>query len=178
MNTERETEYFNYVTNHIENVQRVWAEIRQHPKLEPFLSVKDTCLLDKLILAHDQSKFSADEFYGYAQYFYPEPGKEKRQREFSIAWNHHQKSNRHHWDYWVMSDLVVLEMPRVYLLEMLCDWAAMSLQFGDTPSDFYKKRGQFMQIHDKTKEYLWDWMPIFDLAVEAITKENMEVPHG
>ncbi len=90
-------------------------------------------------LMHDMSKFLPSEFFAYANYFYgyyPEKlnayektyhselkTKKDVEIEFNIAWNHHQKRNKHHWQYWLLKEddgkLLSVGMPKKYLKEML-----------------------------------------------------------
>ena len=66
------------------------------------------------LLIHDWSKFLPVEWVAYARYFYggwrnwPEgPTKEHAktlvQPAFDRAWLHHQKANKHHWQYWLLN---------------------------------------------------------------------------
>jgi hypothetical protein len=69
---------------------------------------------------HDWSKFLPNEFFPYARYFYGNyPNRadihgdmrnilsdrytaEGVKAAFDVAWLHHQKRNRHHWQYWLL----------------------------------------------------------------------------
>ncbi len=65
-------------------------------------------------IVHDLSKFLPDEWFPYANYFYANPFKPKRNEtgyykpydtgdeDFDLAWLKHQKRNPHHWQYWVL----------------------------------------------------------------------------
>lgn len=67
---------------------------------------------------HDISKFSPKEFKQYAEYFY---GDRNNEIEFKKAWGHHYSHNKHHWEFWRGVDI-----PDKYILQMICDWKAMS----------------------------------------------------
>lgn len=73
-------------------------------------------------IKHDWSKFLPSEWFPYVAYFYgkkvPHPTTQvvskgefqplmltpdKVQASFDRAWNHHQKANSHHWQYWLLS---------------------------------------------------------------------------
>lgn len=60
------------------------------------------------LLVHDLSKLRPRELIPYARFFYgPKPSKEAARAaalRFRTAWNHHQKANDHHWQYWCMAD--------------------------------------------------------------------------
>jgi len=101
---------------------------------------------------HDLSKFLPSEFGPYARKFYLNGY--SKYGEFEIAWNHHQKRNKHHWNYWVTVDnngkQVALDMPKKYILQMICDWRGMSRKFGDTWQEFYEKNKDKMVLSKRT----------------------------
>jgi hypothetical protein len=98
-------------------------------------------------LMHDISKFRPSEFVPYMKKFWgPECKsindlhgddlrkalgngyyKEKVKEDFDYAWLHHQRRNRHHWQYWVMKKdvgpLEPLDIPEDVIREMIADWA-------------------------------------------------------
>ncbi len=47
-------------------------------------------------------------------------------QDFDYAWDHHQKTQPHHWQYYILvkdnGDVTWLEMPTIYVQEMLADW--------------------------------------------------------
>jgi len=69
-------------------------------------------------IIHDWSKFLPSEFIPYARYFYGNykdareiwkflpayggPTKEDVDAAFDVAWNLHQKRNKHHWQWWIL----------------------------------------------------------------------------
>jgi len=88
-------------------------------------------------LLHDWSKFLPDEFLAYARFFYgrdsTHESRESRyqsikwtQRYFQRAWQKHLMRNKHHWQNWINiqdgGTQVILEMPKKYTVEMVCDW--------------------------------------------------------
>ena len=110
-------------------------------------------------LVHDLSKFSPAEFSAYAWNFFAD-SHEKRQdgdrirKAFLYAWLHHQHKNKHHWQYWVVNPQKqeALPMPEKYILEMICDWRAMSRKFGDSGQEFFKARSHKMLLHPESFE--------------------------
>jgi len=92
------------------------------------------------LVIHDLSKFSKVEWFAYAETFYEENGlpRYKESYEFSAAWNHHQKVNPHHWQYyqlvWDRGTKTILPIPINYLLEMLADWSGAGKVIADTYS--------------------------------------------
>lgn len=99
---------------------------------------------------HDLSKFHPIEFISYAKRFYGNE-EEKQHGGFELGWLHHQRKNKHHWDYWVNGDGTAVTMPPKYILQMLCDWKGMSRKFGDTVQDFYKKNRHKMNLSVPTR---------------------------
>lgn len=88
-----------------------------------------------LRITHDWTKFLPCEFIPYAKNFCGDysrspVGRENANNEFLKAWLHHENSNKHHWGYWVprsgKSANEPLEIPDVYLLEMIADFMGAS----------------------------------------------------
>ena len=98
-----------------------------------------------LLLFHDWSKFKPSEWRAYRNYFYRKDTEEGlraisefgvaeaapygffQKDRFNIAWLHHQRRNKHHWQYWLLhqddgSEFPV-SMPMRYIREMVADWA-------------------------------------------------------
>jgi Family of unknown function (DUF5662) len=87
-------------------------------------------------LIHDWSKFMPVEWGPYVRSFYNRDGGKRdwktrdpwEKMEFDNAWNHHQKVNKHHWQYWLLTNdsdepkVKPLPMPDKYIREMIADW--------------------------------------------------------
>lgn len=96
--------------------------------------VQEACkLLDmpySQIVAHDNSKWSMEEFPAYAMKFCykPKDDEEKLAIEdnFAVAWLHHENLNPHHWGHWIPRTgkyvNIPLPMPDNYVKEMVADW--------------------------------------------------------
>lgn len=183
MSQEKDIEYTIYVCEHVFNVKAVWSALQKYTKAEYWLDDATFFAVDGLIKQHDRSKLDRSEFEGYRQWFYPE-GDFKTKSLFDVAWNHHQKNNPHHWQYWLMwkpEGTEALEMPFEYIIEMLCDWAAMSVKFKDTPSAFYQKEKDNMLLAPNTLSCIESWLPQVDYAVSDILNEttvNDAFPEG
>lgn len=83
---------------------------------------------------------------------------------FDIAWNHHQKRNPHHWQYWVLMNdngsVEAMPMPFEDKVEMLCDWMGAGAAIkrkapskAETKAWFDKNRAN-MKLHSSTIEWL------------------------
>lgn len=151
---EKELEYKNYILNHIENIKKCFDIYNK--QLCNQLEI-DNMELYKLIIIHDQSKFSKEEFNLYRQYFYPVANEIKNQDLFDIGWLMHQNSNKHHPEFWIMRNdnkTTVLDMPNIYIAEMTLDWAAMGLNFKDNAYNYYHAQGYKKPLSNNTKNTL------------------------
>ena len=166
-----ETQYKAYIDEHIQNVKLVWEKVDPLLKGEYFLDDCDWHSINDLIREHDKSKYDSYEFEGYRKMFYPADGEPKDMDRFNNAWNHHQKNNPHHWEYWCLvenkGNIKTLDMPFPYIFEMLADWTAMSMKFNDTPSGFYKLKGTSMVLSGPTRKIVENWLPLFDKVVKG-----------
>ena len=165
--SDKEYEYREYIFEHIKNVEIVHKELLSY-LVANNVDLATRKILERNIAFHDRTKGKAREFYGYRKKFYPEENenKEEANEAFSFAWNHHQKTNRHHWEYWVLikdsGTVSALEMPLVYVLEMMCDWCAMSLKFSNLPSQWHQDNSGRIFVHEKTNILIKKWLHIFD----------------
>lgn len=128
-------------------------------------------------LVHDLSKLKPSEFVPYANYFYGNyrsykdasayektyynfKYKEDVASEFDIAWLHHQKRNRHHWQYWTLQEddgkSILIPMPDKYRKEMLADWrgAGMAITGKDNTPEWYEKNKTNMKINSRTMQWI------------------------
>lgn len=142
------TEYKLYIDEHISNVSNAWQMIKENNKIIDYICTEGECghslmipTIDTVILSHDISKYGIDEFEPYRKYFYPvdEAEKQSADAEFDRAWIHHYMTNMHHPEYW--KDRID-DIPLIVVVEMCCDWIAMSMKFGGTAYDWF---------HDKNK---------------------------
>lgn len=124
---------------------------------------------------HDFSKRSIYEFEPYAKRFFLPNGKELYKEDFDKAWLHHIHSNPHHWNYWVLVDgvgeITALEMPKVYVYEMICDWLSFGFKKGDLTeikSFNESKRNEYI-LHPNTRKLVDD---IIKKIVDEVEKEK------
>ena len=92
--------------------------------------------------------------------------KEQIEKEFHYAWLHHIHNNKHHPEYWTYVDEyykpVVLDMPPIYIAEMLLDHQAMGYKFGDNAYNYYQKTKDKKPYSDKTKKIIESVIDIFN----------------
>jgi hypothetical protein len=109
-----------------------------------------------LALFHDSSKFTLEELIPYADYF---NGTKKDKQAFDQAWLFHTRRNKHHWQFWILcydsevEKINCLEMPEVYVREMVADWKAAGKAYGNpnTPEWYAQNRSNIL-LHPKTKQ--------------------------
>ena len=131
-------------------------------------------------IVHDLSKFLPSEWFPYVEYFYGREhksyndfssaikyefdcwkiSKEGIEESFSYAWLYHQHRNKHHWQYWLLKEdsgkLILLEMPKKYVLEMIADWMGAGRAIKgkwEVKEWFYSNKGNIL-LHPNTKEYV------------------------
>lgn len=127
-------------------------------------------------ITHDLSKFRPSEFFSYMYYFGSKRNFEKHgiaisfwtEENLELAWLHHQHRNKHHWNYWINSDGIAIEMPKKYISQMLADWRAMGRVFGDTAKEYYEKNKEKMKFHEDTIRDINDTFDIFSTVITTI----------
>lgn len=149
----KEDEYRKYLFNHIRGVKKAYDWIKEN--------IPDYAIDIPDIYLHDNSKFISEEFNAYADYFYGDKTNDVVE-SFGYAWNHHQKNNPHHWQYWVLINdedgIQCLDMPLEYIIEMICDWWSFSWVKGDLEEIFnwYRKHKKNMMLSDSTRDTVED----------------------
>jgi len=129
------------------------------------------------LIIHDWSKFLPSEWIPYAHYFYGEfwpkedlarcqmvcgtyPYKYDKnywEFKFDVAWNHHQKRNKHHWQYWLLQEdngkLNPLQIPDKYIKEMVADWmgAGRAITGEWEVKEWYGKNKDKMIMHGNSR---------------------------
>lgn len=114
--------------------------------------------------AHDHSKYGSEEYNAYDTYFYTNIKSYRVQQDFQLAWLHHIHHNPHHWQHWVLVNddpaegTVCLEMPRCYIIEMICDWWSFSWAKNDLTEIFrwYDEHREHILLHKNTREMVED----------------------
>ena len=111
----------------------------------------------------------------------------KSKQKFEEAWKKHYSRNKHHWNYWlesnsnnhifsVISLFNVIEqggkkeaknMPHKYIMQMICDWEAMSLKFGDSAQEYYLKNYDKIKLHRKTRALLEEELGLFPFLYDC-----------
>jgi hypothetical protein len=119
------------------------------------------------LLIHDWTKFLPSEWLAYVASFYNSDGTKRDWKsrtdtdkvEFDRAWNHHQKANKHHWQYWVLTTdsdeprTKALPMPEKYIREMVADWMGAGLAITGRMEviEWYGKNATKMLLHPRSR---------------------------
>lgn len=149
-------------------------------------------------LVHDLSKFSLDEWLPYAYYFYGDEKKKNQEwfmltakygvfeatpygehyeDKFNIAWNHHQKRNDHHWQYWLLTEdsgrELVMPMSDAARREMLADWrgAGKAITGRDNTAEWYLENMGTIKLREETRQWVENELGIREKAETQRTRE-------
>lgn len=114
-----------------------------------------------IALLHDWDKFLPDEWLPYVNTFYAPDGTSRyaESPEFAAAWNLHQKRNKHHWQWWLLTrdrgETVFLPMSDLYRREMLADWRGAGRAMGDPDTTaWYLKNSDKILLHPETRSWI------------------------
>lgn len=180
---EKNQQYYRYIVNHIRNVQiaaqNLLVPILDTYDLERYKTLNCNNLRNTIhqaienIAVHDSSKFGDEEFDAYRIRFYPTPNEEAKYKEdprafnevFEEAWKHHYTNNPHHAKYWYDFEIGCprCDMSMEAILEMFCDWEAMSMNFGGSTIDWWKDNRE-----DESKWMSSDTLEIVDLWINEL----------
>jgi hypothetical protein len=125
-------------------------------------------------LIHDWSKFLPNEWGSYANHFYG-----NKHRKYSSAWLSHIHRNKHHWEHWVIPQIDnkkkisyhvfkplghAVEMPDIFIKEMLCDWfgAARSQKADRSIFYWYQINKCGMILHPNTEKKILQYFSKFE----------------
>ena len=154
-NSTEDSQYIHYIFEHRLNVEKAFDKYAMLIMMELGIEESEYHRLRKQISSHDLSKYGEEEFDGYRQYFYPVNDETQDEEAFNQAWKHHYKANPHHWEYWVDEETgKASPMTMKYLLEMICDWIAMSVKFGGNPREYYNTNKDKINLHPSTRKLL------------------------
>jgi len=134
-------------------------------------------------LVHDLSKFLPREWSAYVHAFYDRDGKSRYEdsEAFSHAWNAHQKSNPHHWEYWLLDGDKPLRMPERYTREMVADWigAGLAITGKKEVAVWYVKNYHRMKLHPATRRLVDQILCEHGLDLASIPPAPLDEPrHG
>lgn len=120
-------------------------------------------------IVHDWTKFQPVEWFPYVRFFYGKGrtreslgsnrADEIQDGDFEYAWNHHQKRNDHHWQYWIRfgddGTVLMIPMPEVSRKEMVADWRGAGRALGKPNIwEWYEANKDKMRLHPETRAWV------------------------
>ena len=115
-------------------------------------------------VTHDFSKFHPIEFLESIKYYTgtSSPINEcKKDKGYSLAWQHHKGHNPHHYEYWTDNydgnNLTCHPIPYEYLMEMMADWFAAGRTY----------KGKTFKVQDEVD--WWEWKKTTNPAINLQT---------
>lgn len=98
---------------------------------------------------------------------------EKEVNGYSATFLHHRGRNPYHYEYWIHSldeGGIAAEMPRKYVLELICDYLAACKTYGGNPRneiDWWLKVSPSIKMHEKTKFYIYRVFDYFHTKLKS-----------
>lgn len=146
--------YDAYIEEHKKNVKTAFDLLSN---INGIMTEDEKYEWETLIEMHDKSKYSQEEYYAYAEYFYGEEKTDEIKAKFDLAWLEHQHKNKHHHQHWLLKNddgtFKALDMPKQYIVEMICDWWSFSIKKGDFLEilNWYDREKGKMILSEKTR---------------------------
>lgn len=153
-------EYCDYLEKHLISVQQAWYTLEAACNDMQF--IRDDLYrvaIRRMIIAHDLSKFSAEEFIAYQHKFFPaylqlsDVPASTDEFEFAEAWGHHKTNNLHHWQSWQNTSESFPGEHVCHCVCMIVDWMAMSSD--STGSSSTAPRTYYERYKDEIKLPVW-----------------------
>lgn len=146
-------QYDNYLTEHKENVAKGFRWLQEN-----IPEIIEDGFEWQICFNHDASKTDPEEYDAYDAYFYGNNRSYSVVQNFKKAWLRHIHNNPHHWQHWILINdepkegMVVIDMPYIYVVEMICDWWSFSWTKGDLNEIFswYEDRKDYMKLSANT----------------------------
>lgn len=147
-------QYDNFLTEHKENVAKGFKWLQEN-----IPEVIEDGFEWQICFNHDASKTEPEEYDAYDAYFYGNNRSYSVVQNFKNAWLRHIHNNPHHWQHWILINdepkegMVVIDMPYIYVVEMICDWWSFSWTKGDLNEIFgwYEDRKDYMKLSANTR---------------------------
>ena len=148
------SQYDNYLTEHKENVAKGFRWLQEN-----IPEVIEDGFEWQICFNHDASKTDPEEYDAYDAYFYGNNRSYAVVQNFNKAWLRHIHNNPHHWQHWIIINdepkegMVVIDMPYIYVVEMICDWWSFSWTKDDLNEIFgwYEDRKDYMKLSANTR---------------------------
>lgn len=154
------------------------------------------------LIIHDWTKFLPSEWFSYVDHFYNPKKTNDRTMEaisrfgvaeaapwpffvedfFNIAWNHHQKRNKHHWQYWVLTEdsgrTFPVAIPEKFIREMVADWAGAGRAINGRWDirTWYEKNRERINIRSETRVRVEELIGAFEQRVLRDFQATCNIP--
>ena len=105
-------------------------------------------------ITHDLSKLSWTEFWESVRYYQGDSSpinEAKKDKGYSLAWQHHKGHNPHHYEHWTDnydSETTCIAMPYKYAVELICDWIGAGRAY---QSKDFTYKGEYEYVYNKLK---------------------------
>lgn len=151
--------YDEYIETHRQNVFKAFCWLEENlPEVFDDEEFKARCR-HACEFGHDKSKYDIDEYSAYDAYFYGGNRSYEVVEQFNRAWLNHIHKNKHHWQHWILINdnpdegEIILDMPRLCIIEMICDWMSFSIAKGDMYEIFnwYDEHKDYMKLSERTR---------------------------
>ena len=179
-------EYRNYLNEHIGNVRKAFDWLKKNIATTERIPLTeyDWRQAERHIKYHDDTKWTPSEWNAYDVYFYGGNRSAKVVEDFNYAWLHHIHHQPHHWQHWILFEddpeyrvpYRTLEIPKEYVIEMICDWWSFSWTKGDLTEIFswYDDHKKTMILHPKTRKLVEDIISKIGEMLQGKSKEDGE----
>lgn len=154
-------DYLGYIKEHKLNMVKAYRIYQDNTIFKNYKKE----IMERVVL-HDMSKYSPQEFEAYRSRFFPREGEKYDEDAFNKAWEHHYNNNPHHYN-----SCNTEYMGLVDILEMILDWEAMGLKFGNTAKEFYQREAK-----EKLKRFKVD-TELIEEILEAQEEKALHVIH-
>ena len=167
-----ELKYFMHYFEHTYFVVLAWKEIQDILIENNLITENEFNKINQLIIWHDNSKISKDEWIPYARKFNPIGNQEinKVKSEFKEAVIHHKCNNFHHFE--SLKDYVGPDW-KCYIIEMICDYIAMGWEFNNYIFDYYDNNKEKIELPNLYREYLEEVLKILRIPSMHFIEEPM-----
>jgi hypothetical protein len=163
------------VVPHKIEVFKAGFELLDIPAIFDLLKISERKAFKKNLWLHDMSKFSAPEAFGYAMHDFKNPNS-KSKDAFELSWHHHKMNNPHHPEYWLNPNrsgvLEPIEMPAIYVLEMVADWIGAGKCYGSTIEVWLPENLHKFRFHPKTICLLMDVLQAIGISTYSTDINN------
>ena len=169
--------YATYLLQHIRRVRRALTEFLETEEFKnsPYNTLEIISSLHSRADLHDDSKWSIEEFFPYANHYYGEHSDDPDypDPEYDKAWKHHVSVNDHHDGYWRQGGRKPSDAPVEAVIEMLCDWTSMSVFKNSDIVEWYNNNRDVLEGYtEEMISVVENYLPVFQRITEKLIKEE------